>query len=250
MKRMAQAQELLQRFYPESNLSGFSHVDGTVIFFSQIAAVLKPTDSVLDFGAGRGEPLIDDTVNYRQQLSNIKGRCARLEGCDLDKAVLDNPFLDHAEVINADAPLPYADDQFDLIIARSVFEHVDNPQHTARELLRIVKPGGLIAAVTPNKFGYIAMAARLVPNSMHVRILARAQPERKPEDVFPTRYRMNTDAAVRRAFGDGADTYVTSWSSEPDYHLGRPTIFRMIRWFNKHLPAALQSTLFIYVVKR
>src|SRR6476619_4882749 len=96
---------LVRRFYPESNVAGFSHVDGTVVFFTQIAAVLRPTDYVLDFGAGRGEPIIDDKVDYRRYLSNLKGRCAHLEGCDIDKVVLDNPFLDHAEVICPEAQL-------------------------------------------------------------------------------------------------------------------------------------------------
>ena len=55
--------ELVRAFYPESNISGFSHADGTVAFFTQIATVLRPTDQVLDFGAGRGEQLIEDTVD-------------------------------------------------------------------------------------------------------------------------------------------------------------------------------------------
>jgi hypothetical protein len=28
--------------------------------------MLKPTDCVLDFGAGRGEPLLDDDNSYRR----------------------------------------------------------------------------------------------------------------------------------------------------------------------------------------
>jgi 2-polyprenyl-3-methyl-5-hydroxy-6-metoxy-1,4-benzoquinol methylase len=47
-----------------------------------------------------------------------------------------------------------------------VFEHIEDPEWLARELLRIVKPGGLIAAFTPNKFGYFAVAARMVPNRL------------------------------------------------------------------------------------
>jgi SAM-dependent methyltransferase len=243
-------EELLSRFYPESNLSGFSHVDGTVAFFTQIAAILRPTDYVLDFGAGRGEPILDDKVDYRRHLSNMKGRCAHLDGCDIDEAILDNPFLDHAELVHPDSPLPYPDNRFDLVVARSVLEHVDNPDHVARELLRVVKPRGLIAAVTPNKFGYIALGARIVPNWMHVRTLKAVQPERKAEDVFPTRYRMNSRSALRKAFGKGAEIYVTGWSSEPAYHFGRPSIYRMIRLMNKHLPAALQPTLCVYILKR
>lgn len=241
---------MLNRFYPESNLGGFSHVDGTIAFYTQISAVLRPTDYVLDFGAGRGELLKDDDVDYRREISNLKGRCAHLDGCDLDDVVLQNPFLDDAKVLTPGAPLPYPDERFDIVIARSVFEHIDDPQTTARELLRVVKPGGLIAAVTPNKYGYIAWSATAVPNKLHVRALKAVQPERKSEDVFPTRYRMNTRSALRKAFGQGVDLYISRDASEPAYHFGRPTAFRAVKWLNKHLPNALQPSLFVYVRKR
>lgn len=241
--------ELKRRFYPEANISGFSHVDGTVAWFTQIAAVLRPNHYVLDFGAGRGEPLVDDPVDWRRQLCDIKDRCQRLDGCDVDTAILENRFLDHAEVIRIGEPLPYEDNRFDVVIARSVLEHVDTPQFTAAELLRVTKPGGLIAAVTPNKWGHIAVGARLVPNRMHARALESIQPGRKAEDVFPTRYLMNTPKALRRAFA-GADVYVTPGASEPAYHFGNPVVYRIVKSLNKHLPSALQPTLYVYVRKR
>jgi SAM-dependent methyltransferase len=242
--------QLVRRFYPESNVGGFSHVDGTVTFFTQIAAILRATDRVLDFGAGRGEPLHDDPVDFRRELGNLKGRCAHLEGCDIDEAVLDNPFLDHAEVFKAGAPLPYDDEAFDIVIARSVFEHIEDAEWLGRELLRVTKPGGLIAAVTPNQYGYIALAAGLVPNSMHVATLRSVQPGRKAEDVFPTYYRLNTPKALKRVFGSGADVYAVRGASEPGYHFGSPLVFRVVRWINKHVPSALQPTLYVYIRKR
>lgn len=240
----------MRRFYPESNISGMSHQDGLVAFFSQVLAVVKPTDRVLDFGAGRGESLFDDPVAYRRGISNLHGKCAHLEGCDVDKVVLENPFLDHAEVIELGATLPYPDNHFDVIVARAVFEHLDDPEPLARELLRVVKPGGLIAATTPNKFGYIAIAAQLIPNRHHVSVLRKVQPTRKAEDVFPTRYRLNTKRALRKAFGHGADVHVAFFASEPAYHFGSTIIFRMLRWLNKHLPNPMLPTLHIYITKR
>jgi len=242
-------QKLAHRFYPESNVAGFSHVDATVAFFTQIAAVLRPTDHVLDFGAGRGEPLLDDEVSYRRELSNLQGRCAHLAGCDVDEAVLENPYLDQAALVRPGSPLPYGDATFDIVVARWVFEHVAHPDEIAQELLRVVKPGGLIAAMTPNKWGYFALGARLVPNRLHVKSLKFVQPERKAQDVFPTCYRMNTPSALREVFGAQADVYVTRWASEPSYHSGHPSIYRVIKWANKHMPTALQPLLLVYIRK-
>nr|WP_110783931.1 methyltransferase domain-containing protein [Mycolicibacterium mucogenicum] len=244
------SRELLHRFYPESNVSGFSHVDGMVSFYTQITSALRSSDIVLDFGAGRGEPLQDDDVDFRRNLSNLQGKCAHLDGCDIDEAILENPFLDAATVIEPGAPLPYPDARFDLIVARWVFEHVDDPQATAHELLRVLKPGGLIAAITPNKFGHIALAARSVPNGLHTRMLASVQPGRKPQDVFPTRYQLNTRSTLRKAFGHSSEVFITYGSSEPAYHFGSPIVYRSVRWLDKHLPAAFQPMLFIYIKKR
>ncbi len=241
---------LKRRFYPETNLSGFSHVDGTVGFYNQIAALLGPTATVLDFGAGRGEKNLEDRVVYRRNISQLKGRCLHLDGCDIDPIVLDNPFLDEAKVVAAGAPLPYEDDRFDLIVARFVFEHIDDPSFIATELLRVLKPGGVIAAVTPNKWGYIGIGARTVPNRFHVTMLSRIQVERKPEDVFPTFYKLNTIRDLTSAFGDHADIFVTRKAAEPAYHFGNAAIYRAIRWMNKHFPDALLPVLDIYIRKR
>ncbi|AGB21774.1 methylase involved in ubiquinone/menaquinone biosynthesis [Mycobacterium sp. JS623] len=239
--------ELVRRYFPEAHVNGFSHIDGTVIFYTQIRAALKPTDRVLDFGAGRGESLWDDTVEYRRELCNLQGSCAHIEGCDLDKVVLENPFVDHAEVVTIGQPLPYPDHSFDIVIARAVFEHVSEPDWVVQELLRVVKPGGLIAATTPNKTGYIGLAARLVPNRFHVAALSKIQPTRKPEDVFPTRYLLNTPKALQRAFGHAADVFVARTSPEPAYHFGSPFLFRVMMLVARVLPSWLQPTLYVYI---
>jgi SAM-dependent methyltransferase len=40
--------------------------------------------------------------------------------------------------------LPFRDHTFDAIVSQAVFEHLQDPHHTARELYRILRPGGTI----------------------------------------------------------------------------------------------------------
>jgi SAM-dependent methyltransferase len=77
---------------------------------------------VLDFGAGHPHP---DRF-FPQVL--------------LHEAVLYRPI----DVVCLTPRLPYRDNVFDAIISQAVFEHVPRPWEVARELHRVLKPGGQI----------------------------------------------------------------------------------------------------------
>lgn len=243
------ADALKASFFPEVGLAGFSHVDGTVAMYSQVAALVRPSDVVLEFGPGRGANISGDPSPYRRWLQTLRGRCARVIGCDVDPVVGENPFLDEAITIRPDEPLPFADASFDLILSSNVFEHVADAEGVAAELLRILKPGGTLCASTPNKFGYVALAAMLVRNTQHAAVLKRVQPHRRSIDVFPTLYRMNTLATIRRLFGHAAEVVIYAHSAEPSYHFGNPWIFRAFKLLHKLLPERFAATMFIYIRK-
>lgn len=89
------------------------------------------------------------------------------------------------------AGLPFRDESFDLVTANMVVEHVEDPRGLLREVRRILAPGGVFLFHTPNKHFYQVMLSLLVPASLRRRA-ASAIERRAEEDVFPTRYRMNT----------------------------------------------------------
>lgn len=236
--------------YPEAQVSGFPHVDPEVAFYIQVSALLQPDDVVLDFGAGRGSWHFNDPSRFRRWLSGFKGRCAHVDGCDVDPVVLQNETLDAAKQLQPGEPLPYEDNRFDLIVSRYVFEHIPDPEWAARELLRVTKPGGWICALTPNKWGYVALAARMVPNKLHAAALRYVQPGRRPEDTFPTVYRLNRPRAIRRYFRADADVFVYSTSAVPAYHFGSKLLFRLQLLFHRILPPAFDLRLAIFIRKR
>jgi SAM-dependent methyltransferase len=50
-----------------------------------------------------------------------------------------------------DAPFPYADDEFDVVLFCEIIEHLlMNPLHALGEIHRVLKPSGLLVLTTPN----------------------------------------------------------------------------------------------------
>jgi len=97
---------------------------------------------VLDFGAVRGAKQSEDLVSYRRGLSSLKGRVRELIGVDVDPVVMTNEALDRAFVITPDGELPIPDQSIDVVVSDFVFEHIQDPARAARELDRVLKPGG------------------------------------------------------------------------------------------------------------
>ena len=240
----------LARLYPEAAVGGYTQLDGQVEFYTRINALVDETSTVLDFGAGRGHWAIDPTAAISRRLRMLRGRVARVVGTDIDDAVLTNPALDEAQVVEPGKPLPYADGTFDLVIADHVLEHIDaeHAPEVAAELLRLLKPGGWLAARTPNKWGMIGIGARAVPNRLHARVLERLQPGRKAEDVFPVRYEMNTHKDLRRLFAPHA-VHVYGHASEPTYFGRSAAAWRLAAAADRLTPSRLRPTLMIFVQK-
>jgi SAM-dependent methyltransferase len=207
---------------------------------------------VLDFGAGRGAfwhlNTEADGSLLRRHLQDLRFEGAEVTAGDVDPVVLSHPCSHHQVVIDLTGGLPFKDGQFDVIVSDVTFEHVDNPEHVASELLRVLRPGGYICARTPNRRGYVKIITSMIPNRLHVRFLRRIQPERQAEDVFPTRYKLNSLADIRRHF-PGCDIHHYFDSAEPSYYFGREAIYRLFLAFHRLLPDAFATSLCVFIRK-
>ncbi len=206
-----------QFFYPESTFGGFTGVDGTVAFYSRVNALAQASFRVIDFGCGRGKNA-EDPILFRRNLMCLKGKVAQVIGLDVDEAGKRNPTLDDFRLLTPDGPWPLDDQSADLIVCDSVLEHLPNPSSFFAEAKRVLAHDGYLCIRTPNVLSYVGVAARVIPNRYHNKIVSRVQLGRKEEDVFPTLCRCNTIRALRKQMvTNGFRAVVYGHESEPGY---------------------------------
>ena len=179
-----------------------------------VDSLLPAGGTLLDAGCGRSVPV----------LRKYLGRAGRLIGVEL---------VDFTEVpagietYNSDlARIPLPDACVDLIMSRSVFEHLADPESVYREFARILKPGGRVVFLTASMWDYGTLVARLVPNRFHAAIVRKVE-GRAEEDTFPTQYKTNTPRAVNRlAPGAGLEVEAFRYLSQyPNYLMFNGVLF-------------------------
>jgi SAM-dependent methyltransferase len=251
MKGKSRETQNVRSVYPEVGAGGFTRVDGTVAFYTRLNALLEPQMTVLDYGAGRGAQLFDQTSRYRNELSKLQGKVKRLIGVDVDPAVTTNPFLDEAHVIEKESLLPFSPGTFDLIFADWVLEHVDSPEHFVAMVHRVLKPGGWFCARTPNRWGMTGIGSKLIPNRYHTHMLKLLQPDREVQDVFPTVYKMNTLNHVSKHFGFAQwENFSFGFNPEPPYVQRSKYLIKIVNFALRLSPSAMATDIHVFVRRR
>lgn len=105
-----------------------------------------PSLAVLDLSCGEGEILT--------RLSAEGCDCRGTHFCDHDY-ILRNPAAGLAEIpvaphVDLTAPLPYAENTFDVVLLIEVLEHLERHDCVLAEAARVLKPDGILVFTTPN----------------------------------------------------------------------------------------------------
>lgn len=165
---------------------------------------------VLDFGCGWGR-MLRFFLN-RVDAANLYGVDVREESVALARQL--NPFSSFSKV-EALPPTDFEDDSFDLVMAYSVFSHLNETASRAwiREMARILKPGGLAILTTQGR-SFLDFVESL---STHPRLWALRQRVarliRRPIPDFWLRMLRDAFqdmASAKRSYEDGRFVHVAS----------------------------------------
>lgn len=104
----------------------------------KIVKLVEPKGRILDNGCGPGY----FCKNFLSDLDII--------GVDISEKMLTHAKRNLKDAILGDSQnLPFKNEEFDIIFARSLLHHLPDPQKGADEMHRVLKPGGKILTIDP-----------------------------------------------------------------------------------------------------
>jgi 2-polyprenyl-3-methyl-5-hydroxy-6-metoxy-1,4-benzoquinol methylase len=145
---------------------------------------------------GCGYQILPDWAMAQDAQRKLVASAATLAGVDVDPRIAEHPLLTY-RVAALGGALPFRDQSFDLITANMVVEHIEQPEKFLADMFRVLRPGGRFLFHTPNFLFWMTFVAYLTPDAVKKPIIWRLE-QRRAEDVFPTRYTLNTPWRIER----------------------------------------------------
>ena len=147
---------------------GIDLAPGTSGFFESLERQRDEREPFIDdfarFGAQRERLVLEVGIGTGTDFIRFARGGAHLHGLDLTHkaARLARARLDlegrRGNVLQGDAEsLPYADDSFDYVYSWGVIHHTEDTERAAREIIRVVKPGGEVCVMVYHRYSLVAL---------------------------------------------------------------------------------------------
>lgn len=202
---------------------------------------ISPATQLLDLGGGRG--------GLVEKIQAEVGSATTLDP-DLP-SLLEHRAHAIARICALAEAIPLPANQFDLVTATWLLEHLPDPKAVFQELNHVLKPGGVFIFLTPN-----ARHPLLIANQAS-RILPRLQQffvprlyDRAEADTFPVQYRANTPSALHRLCEQTGFTLTLHFVADPTYTAFNDLLFRASMLAEHLIPTSFKIHLVGVAVKK
>jgi ubiquinone/menaquinone biosynthesis C-methylase UbiE len=208
--------------------------------FYELLRVVTCNQKWLDIGCGR--PVRSpELARVRAQM-----REGLFVGVDRDRASLRSR---QDRVVEADAThLPFPDGYFGVVSSDMVFEHLENPALVLIECWRVLQQDGVLLIHTACSLHYLLLGGRMLKAILSESAYRGAVSRftgRRQEDIFPTRYQINTRAKLARAIeAAGFNAGLVAALETPD------RAFRLGKYVPHNLKSSLLAMYFKAATKR
>jgi len=116
---------------------------GSICKFNTICDLIPENSNVLDIGCLNGN-----------LYPFLKNKIKSFTGVDLSEKLIDlakNRFPEQTWIQSDRLKLPFENKKFDVVTMLETLEHVDDPQSTIKEAVRVIKKGGILLVSVPNE---------------------------------------------------------------------------------------------------
>lgn len=147
---------------------------------------------VADIGGGR-------TCSFAERIPDDK--VLQIVAVDVSPYELAaNTTAHETRVADVSRHIPFEEGEVDLLVSRTLLEHVPDVQSAVREMARVLKPGARTFHLLPCRYALFAVIARVVPFDLAKRVLHTIIPGSRGVVEFEVFYDRGHPRDLERAF--------------------------------------------------
>jgi ubiquinone/menaquinone biosynthesis C-methylase UbiE len=189
----------------------------------------RPNQIVVDVGGGNSCPF----AKYRDTDMDTKIIAVDIS----EEALKNNSDVDEKRVSNILQDLPFEKEEVDLIVSRSVLEHLQDLEGFIINSSRILKMEGHCIHLFPSRFAPFALINQMLPKGLSRKLLHFLIPESGGVGGFPAYYNKCYCSAINQLFEKHGFEVVNMQLS-----------YCQSRYFNFFLPLFLISSLYDTII--
>lgn len=213
-------------------------------YVAQALEHLQPGSTIVDVGGGR-------TCSFAGSLPPDKA--VRVVAVDISPEELAaNTAADETHVADVARHLPFADATVDVLVSRTVLEHVHDVERAAEEMARVLRPGGTSLHLLPCRYALFAIVARTLPFWFAKGVLHTLMPESRGVVEFDVHYDHCEPRALKRVFRNAGFHEVSiecTWDQAAYFHSFFP-LFLIVLTYQRIAEAFRLTFLASYLIIR